>query len=186
MANQSVSLPAAYRIRRKPKLRPRRMVERAAVWLLLLAGALVVLLPFFYMIASSLETNAQIGALTPQFIPRTLRVGQLPAGVGTVTGGAILLQQYFRGAGDHRRPGDHRVSRRVRVRAPALSRPERTLHDLSGHADYSIPGHADSQLCADSLPGLAQHLSGPDCAVHFQRVQHVPAPPVLSHLAGGP
>jgi multiple sugar transport system permease protein len=70
MANQSVSLPAAQRVWRKPKLRPRRIVERGVVWLLLLAGSLVVLLPFFYMIASSLETNAQIGALTPQFIPR--------------------------------------------------------------------------------------------------------------------
>jgi multiple sugar transport system permease protein len=32
-------------------------------------GAIVVILPFAYMVASSLETLAQIGALTPQFWP---------------------------------------------------------------------------------------------------------------------
>jgi len=36
---------------------------------LLTLGAVVVILPFLYMMASSLETIAQIGALTPQFWP---------------------------------------------------------------------------------------------------------------------
>jgi multiple sugar transport system permease protein len=58
------------RPRERRRLRPRTVLLQAVIWLLLLAGALVVLLPFFYMIASSLETNAQIGALTPQFIPQ--------------------------------------------------------------------------------------------------------------------
>jgi multiple sugar transport system permease protein len=70
MASQAVPLSPAPRLRQGPPLRPRRLIGRLVIWLLLLAGAVVVLLPFFYMIASSLETNEQIGALTPQFIPR--------------------------------------------------------------------------------------------------------------------
>lgn len=49
--------------------RPRRWAVDLAVYLLLTAGAVAVLLPFIYMVASSLETVAQIGALTPQFWP---------------------------------------------------------------------------------------------------------------------
>jgi len=66
----------------------RRLAVRALILLLLLAGAVVVVLPFVYMLVSSLETNAQIGQLTPQFVPspfvwdnyaqvwQTSRVGQ--------------------------------------------------------------------------------------------------------------
>ncbi len=66
----------------------RRLAVRALILLLLLAGAAVVVLPFVYMLVSSLETNAQIGQLTPQFVPspfvwdnyaqvwQTSRVGQ--------------------------------------------------------------------------------------------------------------
>ena len=61
---------ATPRLRERAPLRPRTVVWRLAVWLLLLMGAVVVLLPFLYMLASSLETNVQIGALTPQFWPR--------------------------------------------------------------------------------------------------------------------
>lgn len=47
----------------------RRRLGDALVLLLLTAGAILVVLPFAYMVASSLETIAQIGALTPQFWP---------------------------------------------------------------------------------------------------------------------
>src|SRR2546423_13720259 len=47
----------------------RRRVVDALVYLLLIAGAVAVILPFAYMVASSLETIAQIGSLTPQFWP---------------------------------------------------------------------------------------------------------------------
>lgn len=45
------------------------MVATGLIWLLLLLGAIVISVPFIYMVVSSLETNAQIGQLTPQFIP---------------------------------------------------------------------------------------------------------------------
>ncbi len=70
------------------RISARRLAVRALILLLLLAGAVVVVLPFVYMLVSSLETNAQIGQLTPQFVPnpfvwdnyaqvwQTSRVGQ--------------------------------------------------------------------------------------------------------------
>jgi multiple sugar transport system permease protein len=42
------------------------------VYALLLVGLLSVILPFVYMVSSSLEGQIQIGALTPQFIPNPL------------------------------------------------------------------------------------------------------------------
>jgi len=48
------------------------LVQRAAgvgIHLLVAAGALLVSLPFIYMVASSLETPVQIASLTPQFWP---------------------------------------------------------------------------------------------------------------------
>src|SRR5690349_14012197 len=48
---------------------PRERAFHLVVWLLLLAGAVVTILPFVYMIATSLETQEQIGQLTPQFVP---------------------------------------------------------------------------------------------------------------------
>lgn len=47
----------------------RRAVGDAIVYALLLIGLALIILPFAYMVASSLETLAQIGALTPQFWP---------------------------------------------------------------------------------------------------------------------
>jgi multiple sugar transport system permease protein len=57
------------RFRDRRRRTPRERAFRLLVWLLLLAGAIVTVLPFAYMIASSLETQEQIGQLTPQFIP---------------------------------------------------------------------------------------------------------------------
>jgi len=47
----------------------RRAAARALILAALIAGAILVCLPFIYMIVSSLETNEQIGQFTPQFIP---------------------------------------------------------------------------------------------------------------------
>jgi ABC-type glycerol-3-phosphate transport system permease component len=52
--------------------RLRRLVVDVVVYLLLLAGLASVILPFVYMVSSSLETAVQIGSLTPQFIPNPL------------------------------------------------------------------------------------------------------------------
>ncbi len=50
----------------------RRLTVDLLVYALLLIGLLSVILPFVYMVASSLETQVQIGALTPQFWPNPL------------------------------------------------------------------------------------------------------------------
>jgi len=55
--------------RDRRRLTMRGVALDAVVYLLLTLGAVVVILPFLYMMASSLETIAQIGALTPQFWP---------------------------------------------------------------------------------------------------------------------
>jgi multiple sugar transport system permease protein len=70
MGDHVAPLATMPRLRERAPLRPRTVLAGTVVWLLLFGGAFVVLLPFFYMIASSLETNVQIGALTPQFIPQ--------------------------------------------------------------------------------------------------------------------
>ena len=77
---------------------------RIAIWLLLAAGALIISLPFIYMVVSSVETNQQIGALTPQFIPNPIQLGnygsvwqQLPVGRffvnSLIVAGAITVGQ---------------------------------------------------------------------------------------------
>ncbi len=60
-------------LRERRPLTAREWAWRIAIWLLLVGGALVVSLPFIYMVVSSLETNEQIGALTPQFIPNPIQ-----------------------------------------------------------------------------------------------------------------
>jgi multiple sugar transport system permease protein len=55
--------------RAAPRRRGRRLIADGLVYLLLLIGVAAVILPFVYMVASSFETLAQIGALTPQFWP---------------------------------------------------------------------------------------------------------------------
>jgi multiple sugar transport system permease protein len=47
----------------------RKLFVDLVVYALLIIGVAAVITPFVYMIASSLETQAQIGALTPQFWP---------------------------------------------------------------------------------------------------------------------
>ena len=87
MVERTDPVSAAPRLREKRPLRARSILARTLIWLLLVAGALVVLVPFVYMLATSLETNAQIGSLTPQFIPQPFEWGnyqsvwqQLPIG----------------------------------------------------------------------------------------------------------
>jgi len=55
--------------RTAPRRHTRRLIADGAAYLLLLIGVAAVILPFVYMVASSFETLAQIGALTPQFWP---------------------------------------------------------------------------------------------------------------------
>jgi len=87
MVERTDPVSAAPRLREKRPLRARSILARTLIWLLLVAGALIVLVPFIYMLATSLETNAQIGSLTPQFIPQPFEWGnyqsvwqQLPIG----------------------------------------------------------------------------------------------------------
>lgn len=93
-------------LRERRPLTARQWAGRIAVWLLLVAGALLVSLPFIYMVVSSVETNEQIGALTPQFIPNPIQLDnyvtvwqQLPVGrffvnslivAGAITAGQVI------------------------------------------------------------------------------------------------
>jgi multiple sugar transport system permease protein len=52
--------------------RLRRLAADLVVYLLLLLGLAAVILPFVYMVSSSVETPVQIGSLTPQFLPNPL------------------------------------------------------------------------------------------------------------------
>jgi multiple sugar transport system permease protein len=61
---------ALYRPSRGRRLR--RLAADAVIYILLLIGLLSVILPFIYMVTSSLETPVQIGSLTPQFVPNPL------------------------------------------------------------------------------------------------------------------
>jgi multiple sugar transport system permease protein len=83
---------------------PGERARRIALWLVLVAGALVVVVPFVYMVVTSLETNAQIGQLTPQFWPQPFEWGNytqvwqtLPVGRfflnSLVVAGAITVGQ---------------------------------------------------------------------------------------------
>jgi multiple sugar transport system permease protein len=66
----SSSVQRAYRPSRERRLR--RLAADALIYVLLLLGLLSVILPFVYMVSSSLETPVQIGSLTPQFLPGPL------------------------------------------------------------------------------------------------------------------
>lgn len=96
--------PAPLPLRERRPRTPRELARRGAIWLALVAGAAVILLPFAYMLASSLETNGQIGQLTPQFIPQPFEWGNyqtvwqsLPVGRffvnSLIVAGAITMGQ---------------------------------------------------------------------------------------------
>jgi len=68
MSNPAIATPAPRRTRRQL----RRLTGDVIVYLLLILGVLAVILPFVYMLVSSLENQIQIGALTPQFWPHPL------------------------------------------------------------------------------------------------------------------
>lgn len=65
-----IAAPLTSPNRRRRRLR--RIAADLVVYVLLLVGLLSVILPFIYMVASSLENQIQIGALTPQFWPNPL------------------------------------------------------------------------------------------------------------------
>lgn len=66
----SSSGAALYRPSRGRRIR--RLAADAGIYVLLLIGLVSVILPFIYMLTSSLETPVQIGSLTPQFVPNPL------------------------------------------------------------------------------------------------------------------
>jgi multiple sugar transport system permease protein len=91
-------------LRHRRRITARLVITRTLIWLLLVAGAGLIVIPFIYMIASSLETNEQIGQLTPQFIPHPFQWvnyqsvwEQLPVGRfflnSLIVAGAITLGQ---------------------------------------------------------------------------------------------
>jgi len=108
MNNPVIILPAPVRLELRHRVRRtlRQRLLRTLIGILLLAGAALICIPFFYMIASSLETNQQIGQLTPQFIPSPIEWGNyqqvwglLPVGrfffnsllvAGAITVGQVL------------------------------------------------------------------------------------------------
>jgi multiple sugar transport system permease protein len=57
---------------RKPRRPWRQVAGDVIIYALLLVGVLAVILPFVFMLASSLENTVQLGALTPQFWPNPL------------------------------------------------------------------------------------------------------------------
>jgi len=79
------AIPAPSTLRERRPRTPRERALRGVVWLALVAGALVILLPFAYMLASSLETNGQIGQ-------QSLPVGRFFAN-SLIVAGAITLGQ---------------------------------------------------------------------------------------------
>jgi len=60
---------AADRAATRSRRRRRHRIVDLLIYLALVIGMVAVILPFAYMLASSLETVAQIGSLTPQFWP---------------------------------------------------------------------------------------------------------------------
>jgi multiple sugar transport system permease protein len=71
MSNPAISISGRHSRERRVR-RVRRLAADLVIYILLLAGLLSVILPFLYMVVSSLENQIQISALTPQFWPNPL------------------------------------------------------------------------------------------------------------------
>src|SRR2546423_15261416 len=105
----------------KTRAQVRRRVVDALVYLLLGAGAVAVILPFAYMVASSLETIAQIGSLTPQFWPDPLQWSNYAHVWQGLPIARYFVNSLIVAVGGTRRPSPHPAAGGRAVRRAALN-----------------------------------------------------------------
>ena len=60
--------------------RPGRAIRIILVYVILAAGALVFLLPFFWMVTTALKEQSEVYVFPPQFFPKTFRWQNFPEG----------------------------------------------------------------------------------------------------------
>lgn len=88
--------------------RPKQTLYLILIYIILIAGALVFLLPLFWLITTALKENSEVYVFPPTFIPETFRWQNFPDGwfykgmdfprwlwntvliTGTVTGASVL------------------------------------------------------------------------------------------------
>src|SRR6266702_3578960 len=157
----------------------------------LIAGAVAMLLPFVWMISTSLKPADQLFTVPPTWVPRTLQwdtYARAMRGQQLVPcRGKYVDECRFVGAG------------RLRVCAVALSGAQRAFHPGAGDADGALPGndhsavrhhppHAAVRRQRYPRPGrdrLDQLVLGVDRTGRGGRLWHLHAPPVLPDAAGG-
>src|SRR3954452_1811625 len=79
----------------------------------------------------------------------------------------------------HAAPAADIVAGRVRVRAHALSRPQRAVPAVPGHADDPVPGDDDPEFHPGARARLVRYLPGADLAAGVLGLQHLLAAPVF-------
>ena len=138
-------------VRRRPVS---RLLGHALAYALMIAGAVVTLLPFLWMVSTSLNELENVGSLPPQWIPDPVVLhnygdvwDQLPFGNFLFNSTYITLLNVV---------GQLLV---CSLSAYAFARlefrgPRQTVLPLSGHHDDPRAGHPDPRLCADALAEL--------------------------------
>jgi multiple sugar transport system permease protein len=103
--------PEAASLRRRVSASPRRLFGRLALYLVLFAGAFVFLIPFAWMVVTSLKTGDQVMTYPPQWVPKETRY-YLRTGGGRVEIPPPLSENTRAGVARVKAPGD-KVPREV-------------------------------------------------------------------------
>ena len=71
--------------------RERSAFKRAILYLVLIAGAAVMLLPFFWMFTSAFKTNVEINRFPPTWLPKSLNIGNFKTAFSKAPFGKYFL-----------------------------------------------------------------------------------------------
>src|SRR5215475_11285985 len=159
--------------------------RRALLTLVLVAGAVLWLLPGVWVVVTSLKPTAHIVRLPPEWIPwpatlahygevlfsssRTARIGRAFLNSAVVSVGTVILVLFTSALTAYPLPGARR-----------------DLRDPRGESDDSECGRPRAPIHPDPAARLAQHLPGIDRAGSGDhvRVRRLPPAAVLPHAAG--
>ena len=96
MSTQASTVPTATKVRRwflSPSNRRQELIGKTIIYLLLFAGAIVLMIPLFWMISTSVKPKDQIYSYPIVWIPPRDCLAELPLGLSKSPLWALLDQQ---------------------------------------------------------------------------------------------
>ena len=129
-----------------PWPRRRRTIRRALVIGLLIAGGILMMVPFLWMISTSLKTRAEVFAIPQVLFPANPRFENYGEMWNALPFAAFFVNSVKLAALNTIGTAAQLLDGGVRIRRAALPVPRPALRIAARHADHPVPGRADPEL----------------------------------------